>query len=119
MKLIQLKLEKETKIVKYITLIRKFDPALSVGQIKSDIENNTYAVSFDLNYFDVVEELQGMDRKKAFRGLIAQLIAEGAQLSLYADGELCTLEYLDNRLETIEKIKEETERDMDLESEEE
>ena len=117
-KIVQLKLEKNIKIAKYITLIRKFDPALSIGQIKSNIENNSYVVSFDLHYLDVLEDLQGIDRKLLFRGLIHQLISEGAQLSIYVDGESCTLEYLDNLLNRMKEISEQTEWIMDMEAEE-
>ena len=71
-----MKLEKDIKVVKYITLIRKFDPTISIGQIKNNIENNSYVVSFDLHYLDVLEDLQGIDRKLLFRSLINQLISE-------------------------------------------
>lgn len=108
-KIVQLKLEKDTKVVKYITLIRKFDPAISIGQIKNNIENNSYVVSFDLHYMDVLEDLQGIDRKLLFRSLIYQLISEGAQLSIYVNGESCTLEYLDNLLNSMREIKEQSE----------
>ncbi|MEO3944776.1 hypothetical protein [Gorillibacterium sp. CAU 1737] len=119
MNLVQVKVEKDVKIAKYISLIRKFDPTLSVGQIKSSIENNLYVVGFDLHYFDVLEDIQGMDRKSVFRGLIADLMAEGAQLSIYSNDELWTLEHLDNRLHTLREISDQTERDMDLESDDE
>ncbi len=118
MGIVKLKLEKDIKVAKYISLIRKFDPTISIGQIKSSIENNSYAMSFDLEYYDVLEDLQGIDRKLVFRCLISQLIVEGAQLSLYVDGELWTLKHLDNWLNTMQKIRKETERDMDLEAEE-
>jgi hypothetical protein len=116
MGLVQLKLEKDIKLAKYISLIRKFDPTISIGQIKSNIENKTYVMSFDLEYYDVLEDLQGIDRKSVFRYLISQLMVEGAQLSIYVDGELWTLEHLDNWLNTMQKIREETEKNMDLEA---
>jgi mannosyltransferase OCH1-like enzyme len=116
MGLVQLKLEKDIKVAKYISLIRKFDPTISIGQIKSNIENKTYAMSFDLEYYDVLEDLQGIDRKLVFRYLISQLMVEGAQLSIYIDGELWTLKHLDNWLNTMQEIREETERNMDLEA---
>ncbi|WFR60104.1 hypothetical protein QA584_13800 [Anaerocolumna sp. AGMB13025] len=118
MQLIQLKLKKDAKIAKYISLIRKFDPTISVAQIKNNIENNSYAISFDLHYYDVLEDLQGIDRKLVFRHLISQLIAEGAQLNIYdIYGKLWTLEFLDNWLNTMQEISEQTERDIDLEEE--
>ena len=116
--IVQLKLEKDLKVVKYITLIRKFDPTISIGQIKNNIENNSYVVSFDLHYLDVLEDLQGIDRKLLFRNLIYQLISEGAQLSIYVDDESCTLEYLDNLLNRMQEIREQSEWIMDMEAEE-
>jgi hypothetical protein len=117
-KTVQFKIEKDLKVVKYITLIRKFDPAISIGQIKNNIENNSYVVSFDLHYLDVLEDLQGIDRKLLFRSLIHQLIFEGAQLSIYINGESCTLEYLDNLLNTMREISKQSEWIMDMEAEE-
>lgn len=117
MRLVQLKLEKDTKTAKYISLIRKFDPTIPMGQIKNNIENNSYVVIFDLHYFDVLEDLQGIDCKVMFRYLISQLLAEGARLSIFVNDELWTLEHLDNWLNTMQEISEETERDMELESE--
>jgi phosphorylcholine metabolism protein LicD len=120
MRLVQLKLEKDAKFAKYISLIRKFDPTISAGQIKNNIENNLYAVSFDLGYYDVLEDLQGIDRKLVFRCLISQLMSEGAQLSIYVNDELWTLEHLDNWLDTMREISEQREReDMNLYEEEE
>jgi hypothetical protein len=119
MSVVQLKVEKNAKLAKYISLIRKFDPTLSVGQIKNNIENSVCAVSFDLDYFDVLEAIQGIDRKSVFRDLIEQLIAEGAQLHIYVKDELWTLEHLDNWLHTMQEISKQTERDSELESEDE
>jgi hypothetical protein len=118
MKIVQLKLEKDIKIAKYISMIRKFDPGIPIGQIKKNIENNSYAMSFDLEYYNVLEDLQGINRRLAFRNLISQLIEEGALLSLYVNSEQWTLEYFDNWLNRILEIGEETEREMDLEAEE-
>lgn len=117
MQWVHVKVEKDAKLAKYISLIRKFDPILSVGQIKNSIENSLYAVGFDLHYYDVLEDIQGIDRKLVFRGLLAQLIAEGAQVEIYMDNELTTLELLDNWLSTMKEISKQTERYMDLESE--
>ncbi len=116
MSLVQLKIKKDNNTVKYIPLIRKFDSTIPMGQIKSNIENSSYVVSFDLEYYDVLEDLQGIDRKSVFRNLISELIATGAQLGIYVNDELWTLEHLDNWLNTLEEIRKQTERDMDLEA---
>ena len=71
-----------------------------------------------MHYLDVLEDLQGIDRKLLFRSLINQLISEEAKLSIYVNGESCTLEYLDNLLNSMQEIREQSEWIMDLEAEE-
>lgn len=117
MSLVQLKIEKDNNLAKYVSLIRKFDSTIPVGQIKNNIENSSYVVSFDLEYYDVLEDLQGIDRKIIFRSLISELIAAGAHVGIFVDDELWTLEHLDNWLNTMQKISEQIDRDMDLEAE--
>lgn len=117
MNLIQLKIEKDNSLAKYIRIIRGFDSSLSMSSIKQSIENNDFAVAFDLEYYDVVEELNEFDRKKAFRGMIEELVQAGAQISIYEDGELSSIELLDNRLETLDEIQRQIELDIDRESE--
>lgn len=60
-KLIQLKIEKDSSIVKYIKIIRKFDCSLSVGVIEKQIEEGAFVVGLDLEYYDVVEDINGME----------------------------------------------------------
>lgn len=61
MKLIQLKIEKDSSIVKYIKIIRKFDSSLSEGVIKKQIEEGAFVVALDPEYYDVVEDINGME----------------------------------------------------------
>lgn len=118
MNLIQLKIENDNSIAKYIKIIRGFDNSLSMSSIKQSIEKNDFVAGFDLEYYDVVEDLNGFDRKKAFRGMIEELIQAGAQISIYEDGELSSIELLDNWLETLDEIRQQIELDLDRETEE-
>lgn len=117
MDLIQLKVKKDASLVKYIKIIRGFDSSLTIGDIKQKIEKEDFAVGFDLEYFDVLEDINGVDRKVIFRDMIEDLYKAGAQISIYQNGELISIEFLDNRLATLNEIRQETEIDMDRESE--
>lgn len=119
MDLVQLKIKDHKSINKYIALIRKFDNSLSINQIKHNITHDNFVVAFDLQHFDVLEELKNIDKKAVFRNLITDLIDLDADIEIYRNGKLTTLEFLDNWLNTINEIKHETELDMDRESDEE
>lgn len=117
MNLIQLKIKKDNSTAKYIKIIRGFDSSLSMGSIKQSIEKNDFVIGFDLEYYDVVEDLNEFDKKKAFRDMIEELYQAGAQLSIYEDGKLPSIELLDNRLKTLDEIQQQVELDIDRETE--
>ena len=100
MDLIQLKIKKDNSLAKYIKIIRGFDSSLSVGAIKQKIEADDFVTGFDLEYYDMTEEL----------------CKAGAQISIYQNGDLITLEALDNWLETINEVSEQTQYDIDREA---
>lgn len=116
MDLIQIKIKKDDSAIKYITIIREFDSSLSIGDIKRRIEDDDFAVVFDLEYFDVLEDLNEIDRKKDFRSMLNSLYKAGAQLEIYHGGELSSIELLDNLLESLEETKRQVEIDMDREA---
>lgn len=115
MHLIQLKIKKDSFLVKYIKMIREFDPSLSMGEIKQRIEEDNFVIGFDLEYYDVLEDICGMDKKKVFRHLIHSLCEAGAQISVYDNGELSSTEFLDNQLESMDVTEKQVERDMERE----
>lgn len=115
MDLIQLKIEKDHSITKYIKIIRKFDSSLSVSAINNKINTNDFVLEFNLEDYDVLEDINGIDRKEIFRDTIKELYQSGAKLSVYQNGELISLELLDNWLETLDEIYQETEYDIDRE----
>lgn len=118
MELIQLKIQKDDSAVKYIKILRKFDSALPVSTLKQRMENNDFAIAFDLDCYDVVDELNGIDRKEVFRHMIEELMASGASVAIYWNGELSSLEFFDNRLAMINETRRMTEEDVDREAEE-
>lgn len=117
MDLIQLKIKKDDSLVKYIKIIRKFDSSLSISDIKQKIEKNDFVVGFDLEDYDVLEDLNEIDRRKIFRDMIDELYEAGAQISIYQNGELISIEYLDNWLESLEEISQQVKSELDRESE--
>lgn len=56
MDIIQLKIKNEGSIAKYIKIIREFDASLSMSDIKRKIETGDFAVEFDLEYYDTLED---------------------------------------------------------------
>lgn len=115
MDVIQLKIKEDDQMVKYIKLLRKFDQTLSVGAIKQRIKDDDFVVEFDLEYYDLLDDLNGIDKKESFRSLIAELCNLGAQVMIYQDEEPITLEILDNWLDALKRIDFETERDTQRE----
>ena len=99
MDLIQIKIEKDCSIAKYIRIIRKFDNSLSIGTIKQRIDENDFVMGFDLECYDVSEDIDGneIDRKKIFRDMLKELCRAGARISIYEDGEMISMKILDNR----------------------
>lgn len=112
MDLIQLKIEKDNFITKYIKIIRQFDNSLSINTIKQRIDANDFVIGFDLEYYDVLEDLNGTDRKLVFRNMVNELCQAGAQVSIYQDEKEISVEFLDNWLETLGQIKQQTEYDI-------
>jgi len=49
--------------------------------------------------------------------MIEELYQAEAQLSIYEDGELSSIELLDNRLKTLDEIQQQVELDIDRETE--
>lgn len=88
-----------------------------MGAIKQSIQENQFVIGFDLEYYDVIEDINGIDRKEIFRNMIQELIQAGAQISIFQNGELITIELLDNWLKTLDEISKQTEYDMDREIE--
>lgn len=117
MNLVQLKIQNDGSLAKYIKIIRKFDGSLSLSEIKGRIESGDFMVGFDLDYYDVAEELQGVDRKKSFRDMIRELEMAGTQVTVYHNGELSSVKRLDDWMRNFDEIVQEVGDDIDRESE--
>ena len=111
MYLMQIKIAKDEQIVSYIKFIREYDKSMSMSHIKQKIESNDFVVTYD----DVVEEINGIDKTRAFRELIGKLQRAGAEITIYYNGRIISLEFLDNWLNSMDEIKKEVENDIDRE----
>ena len=116
MDLIQLKIKKDASVIKYIKLIREFDSSLSMGDLKRRIESDDFVIGFDTEEYDVLDELNDIDRKESFRNMIGALVEAGAEVSAYQNGELLSLEQLDNWFGTLDETDRQTGLDMERES---
>lgn len=109
-----------------IKLIRTFDPSLPMGELSASIKAGRPAFSFDLEYYDVLENLQGIDRRKIFRKLLEDLEAQGARLEMTLTQALTsgttvepfTLKDFDNYMDFSDEIRRQVELDCDREAEE-
>ncbi len=109
-----------------IKRIRAFYPDMSLGELSASIKAGRPAFSFDLEYYDVVEDLNGIDRRKIFRELLEDLESLGARLEMtltqvLSSGtttESFTLKDFDNYMDFSEEIRQQVELDCDREAEE-
>ena len=91
MDLMQIKIAKDEQIVSYIKFIREYDKSMSMSHIKQKIESNDFVVTYDTNDYDVVEEINGIDKTRAFRELIGKLQRAGAEITIYYNGRIISL----------------------------
>lgn len=114
MDFIQLKIEKDDSTTKYITIIRKFDHSLSAKAIRRRIDENDFVTGYDLERNDVSEDSDGneIDGKKIFRDMLEELCRAGARISLYQDGEMISMEFLDHRLKIPDEMWRQVKRDI-------
>lgn len=117
MDLVQIKILNQGSIINYIKIIRKYDNNISIEQIKKNICNSNFVVTFDLHHHEPLEEFEKIDYKIKFRKLIDDLMENGAQLEIYHHGEKITLQLLDNWYNTLDIIAQQIERDIERECE--
>ena len=111
------KIENDKNIVKYISLIRKYDSKPSIADIKSKILNNEYVLEYDkYASYDVYDDLYEIDRGELFRQFLDKLMSVGAKITIYENDEEISLEQLDNRFQTVKEIEAEVWEDIDRES---
>ena len=73
MSVFALKIRVDGNVSKVISILRKFDPSVSIGEIRRRIKEDAYVVKYDLLHWDITEEMAGVDRISEFEGLIRSL----------------------------------------------
>ena len=73
---------------KVIPILRRFEPSLSIGEIRKRMQSDDFVVKYDLLHWDITEEMAGIDRISKFESLIQSLEEYGAQIEIYNGDEL-------------------------------
>jgi len=122
MDVIQIKIKKDKNIISYIKLIKEFDKTvsangISVSELKKSIEENKFVYSFDLDAGDwmYIENMTEHEWHSRFLNLLKELVKIGADLTVYHNNEVTSLELIGNWLHTIKEIAEETDAESELE----
>ncbi|MBO5336249.1 MAG: hypothetical protein J6A94_03860 [Lachnospiraceae bacterium] len=114
--MIALKLKNSGNIMTYISIIRKFDRNLSMGEIKKRIEKHEILLLHDISAgTDICDEMNDIDRNELFCKLLQALEAKDAEIELYDDAEEITIEMLYNMIESWNQICMDTKCDIERE----
>ena len=101
---------------KVIPILRRFEPSLSIGEIRKRMQSDDFVVKYDLLHWDVTEEMAGIDRISKFESLIQSLEECGAQIEIYNGSELISREFFKNSMQMLREIADEVGEDMDREA---
>lgn len=101
---------------KVISILQKFDPSLSIGEIRKRMQSDDFVVKYDLLHWDITEEMAGIDRISKFEKLILSLEECGARVEIYKGNELASKEFFGNNMQMLREIVDEVEEDMDCEA---
>lgn len=122
MDIIQIKIKKDKNIISYIKLIKEFDKTISsngisVSELKKSIEENRFVYNFDLDAGDwmYIENMTEHEWHSRFLHLLKELDRIGADLTVYHNDEVTSLKLVENWLNTIKEISEETDAESELE----
>ena len=110
-----LKIKVEGNCSKVISILRKFDPSLSIGEIRKRMQSDDFVVKYDLLHWDITEEMAGIDRITKFEKFIQSLEECGARVEIYKGNELVSKEFFGNSMQMLKEIADEVEADMDRE----
>lgn len=111
-----LKIKVEGNGSKAISILRRFDPSLSIGEIRKRMQSDDFVVKYDLLHWDVTEEMAGIDRISKFESLIQSLEECSAQIEIYNGSELISREFFKNSMQMLREIADEVGEDMDREA---
>ena len=101
---------------KVIPILRRFEPSLSIGEIRKRMQSDDFVVKYDLLHWNITEEMAGIDRISKFESLIQSLEEYGAQIEIYNGDELISKEFFENSMQMLREIADEVDEDMDREA---
>ena len=101
---------------KVIPILRRFEPSLSIGEIRKRMQSDDFVVKYDLHHWDITEEMAGIDRISKFESLIQSLEEYGAQIEIYNGDELISKEFFEKSMQMLREIADEVDEDMDREA---
>ena len=101
---------------KVIPILRRFEPSLSIGEIRRRMQSDEFVVKYDLLHWDITEEMAGIDRISKFESLIQSLEEYGAQIEIYNGDELISKEFFEKSMQMLREIADEVDEDMDREA---
>ena len=114
--MIYVKIRKDATYLQYIKLLRTYDNTLSIAGLKKAIEEYNVVLGYDDTFhYDFCDDINELDRNQCFLNLIYELITAGAEIELFQDDKLISLQLLHNRISTLKEIDRQVQLDMDRE----
>ena len=118
MSIYKLKIGTEDNGAKIISILRKFDPSLSIADIRKRIAEDDYIVEYDLLHWDITEQLASVDRISKLRELIQLLEECDADVRIFDERGPIDKTFFENSMQRLREIEQEVIEDMDREAEE-
>lgn len=112
MELVQIKIQKDDKTIKYVKIIHEFDKSIPISEIKKRIDQGQIVHEFDLDARDwmYLENMTQYKWHKIYLGFLKKLEDAGAKLEFFMDGNPEEKQYLLNRIKMMKEISDECDR---------
>ena len=102
---IYLKISNSKKITQTISLLRKYDGNLSIGEIKQKIDSGEILITHDITALvDVVDELNDTEPNEAFYQLVQDLVGLGDEVQLLDEAGEISVEQLRNAIDSWNQL---------------
>ena len=102
---IYLKLSDSKKITQTISLLRKYDANLSIGEIKQKIDSGEVLITHDKTALvDLVDELNDIEPNEAFYQLVLDLVGLGDEVQLFDGVGEISVEQLRNAIDSWNQL---------------
>lgn len=104
--LVQIKIEKDDNTISYVKIIHGFDKTIPISEIKRRIDENDIVHEFDLEGNDWMydEEMTEFEWHMRYYNFLKKLENAGAKLQILLNGEIESMQLLDNWIHSIKEI---------------